>query len=121
MQATIRQGRSTQIGLDDCGAMRKRFEGMLDMSQHLVPYEGHPPLEALPASVDSFPLQPCEVINGYRMTLRRKFGIKTKWTEALFYYAHEDGDFCYRVSALGAVAMACDSLLSHAQSSAGRL
>ncbi|MDC0738713.1 glycosyltransferase family 2 protein [Cognatishimia sp. SS12] len=95
--------------------LRSWLEAQMTLDRHFVPY-GKPvdrsPLEELTLPVRVFATG---LINGGRMTFRRGYGVQTRWSELLRYYAtHEDSDFSYRMSAHGRLVTAPDARLFHA-------
>jgi GT2 family glycosyltransferase len=62
------------------------------------------------------------VVNGFRITFRRRYAVRVGWSEMLRYYGvFEDADFCARLSAHGRIVVALDAYVCHVQAPGGRL
>jgi hypothetical protein len=95
--------------------LRRKLEAQLSLDSHFVPYGVPVDRSAPPASVGSFRVHAAGLINGGRTTFRRRFGVESRWSELLKYYAtHEDSDFSYRMSRFGRLLTAPDAKLFHA-------
>lgn len=95
--------------------LRWWLEGQLAIDAHFVPYG--PPIDRspLPAPVAAAGGSPGGVINGGRMTLRRKHTDQVQWSEMLRYYPpHDDTDVSYRMSRLGRLVHANGAGFFHA-------
>lgn len=91
------------------------LESQLSLGHHFVPYSTRVDMGPLPTAVQGLGLFPCELVNGGRSTFRRASGNAVKWSEFLRYYAtHEDGDFSYRMSQQGRLAVAPAAGFFHA-------
>lgn len=95
--------------------LRGWLEDQLQVDAHFVPYGDPIDKGPLPPAVQAAGGQPSGVINGGRMTLRRKFAANLGWSEMLRYYPpHDDTDVSYRMSAYGRLVHAYDAGFFHA-------
>src|SRR5262249_48029390 len=80
------------------------------------------PAHSLPAEVMQLNVANAHLLNGFRMTFRRKFLAREPFEEALDAYApSEDFDVSCRVSRHGPLVTALDAKVFHAQAPGGRL
>lgn len=103
-------------------SLKTRLENQLTLQKHFVPYsrpirfDGPPP-----SNVKTAELHPSGLMNGGRTTFRRCYGIQSKWSTLLRYYAtHEDSDFSYRTSFFGQVLVAPKAGFFHADGAEDR-
>jgi GT2 family glycosyltransferase len=101
---------------------REWLERQFHVQRLFVPYErrgrGEAPLP--PQWGDRLLATP--VLNGFRLTYRREYGLRVGWSELLRYYSlFDDADFCYRLSAHGRIVVALDARVCHLQAKGGRL
>lgn len=97
------------------GRLETWLRSQFSLDKHFVPY-GEPVSEApLPERAKSDGVVAGGLINGGRMTFRRKFAANFGWTETLRYYAaHDDSDFSYRMSRMGRLAVMPGARVFHA-------
>ena len=97
------------------GKLKQRLEAQLSLDSHFVPYWAPVDRSDPPQEVQAFNVFAAGLINGGRTTFRRRYGVESRWSELLKYYAtHEDSDFSYRMSRFGRLLTAPDAKLFHA-------
>jgi GT2 family glycosyltransferase len=121
-EASTEPRREQEADAPAVNPFRQWLERQLHMDRQFVPYRAGDSLEEKAVYVNGERRISVGVLNGFRITFRRKYGAKVGWCEALRYYGlHEDADFSYRLSRLGLVVIASDAQLCHCQAPGGRL
>lgn len=101
--------------------IKGRLEQSLTLESHFVPYGKVVRFIDPPQQLKDQGIYPSGLINGGRTTFRRKFGVKSRWSTLLRYYAtHEDSDFSYRMSYFGLIATAPKAGFFHADGAEAR-
>lgn len=107
--------------LDIKQAVKSKLEGALTLESHFVPYGKEIEYPDLPEGLKGKGYLAGGLINGGRTTFRRKFGVESRWSVLLRYYAtHEDSDFSYRLSSYGKIIQAPKAYFFHADGAEDR-
>ncbi len=101
--------------------VKRYLEQGLTLESHFVPYGKLVRFIPPPESVQGLGLFPSGLMNGGRTTFRRRYGVQSRWSTLLRYYAtHEDSDFSYRMSHFGLVLVAPSAGFFHADGAEDR-
>lgn len=101
--------------------LKSHLEQGLTMQRHFVAYGKLVRNDEPPESVQGLGLFPSGLINGGRTTFRRHYGVQSRWSNLLRYYAaHEDSDFSYRMSDFGQILVAPRAGFFHADGAEDR-
>lgn len=112
-------GPAKRAGIID--AIKYHLEQSLTLESHFVPYGKPVAFIDPPESVRDLELVASGLLNGGRTTFRRKYGVKSRWSTLLRYYAtHEDSDFSYRMSYFGQIMVAPNAGFFHADGAEAR-
>lgn len=102
--------------------VQRLIDRQLDMDRRFVPYFPGDVLEQHHVEVDQRKYWSVRLLNGFRTTFRTALGRQVQWCEVLLFYGlHEDADFSYRLSRLGALVISPEGRVCHCQAPGGRL